>query len=139
MVLPIETTNRLGDFIREKRNELGLSRSALAASAGISHTELRRIETGERKEPSGSNLRAIATALGISTQEIFEIAGLLPDNNTDAIANTFPGLKTKKQRATITEIARGLARNSDNLDDKALDDLLKQVDMFINYAKQNSK
>lgn len=133
------TDNTLGNFIREKRNELGLSRNALATAAGISHTELRRIETGERKEPSGSNLRNIAAALGISAQEIFEIAGLLPDQDNDSFAITFPELKTNKQRTTITEIARGLARNSDTLDDKDLDDLLRQVDMFINYAKKNSK
>lgn len=140
MVIPIERTdNKIGDFIRKKRNELGLSRNALATAAGISHTELRRIETGERKEPSGSNLRDIAAALGISAQEIFEVAGLLPDIENDSLPNSFSGLKTAKQRDTISEIARGLARNSDSLDDEDLDDLLKQVNMFIAYAKDNSK
>lgn len=128
-----EKTNNLGDFIRERREELGLSRNALAVSAGISHTELRRIETGERKEPSGSVLISLAKALGISEEKMLEVAGILQPS-----APAFPILKTAKQRDTISEIARGLARNSDSLKDEDLDDLLKQVDMFIAYAKNKN-
>ncbi|WP_302490374.1 helix-turn-helix transcriptional regulator [uncultured Dialister sp.] len=131
-----EKPNRLGNFIREKREELGLSRNALAVAAGISHTELRRIEAGERKEPSGSTLISLASAMGIPEEKMLEVAGILP-----SYAQKYPELKTEKQRDTISEIARGLARNSDSLKDEDLDDLLKQVDMFIAYAKNknNSK
>lgn len=132
----VDKTSKMGSFIREKREELGLSRNALATAAGISHTELRRIETGERKEPSGSILKALATALNIPEDKMLEVAGLLP-----SYAQKFPELKTAKQKDTISEIARGLARNSDSLNDEDLDGLLKQVDMFIAYAKnkKNSK
>lgn len=132
----VDKTSKIGSFIREKREEFGLSRNALATAAGISHTELRRIETGERKEPSGSILKALATALNIPEYKMLEVAGLLP-----SYAQKFPELKTAKQKDTISEIARGLARNSDSLNDEDLDGLLKQVDMFIAYAKnkKNSK
>lgn len=132
----VEKTGRLGDFIREKREKLGLSRNALATAAGISHTELRRIEIGERKEPSGSTLKALARALDVPENKMLEVAGIL-----QPLTQEFPVLKTAKQRDTLSEIARGLARNSDSLDDEDLDNLLEQVDMFIAYAKnkKNSK
>ena len=35
----------LGEFIKNKRTELGMSRNLLATKTGISHTEVQRIET----------------------------------------------------------------------------------------------
>ena len=37
----------LGEFIKNRRIEIGMSRNLLASKAGISHTEVQRIETNE--------------------------------------------------------------------------------------------
>ena len=42
----------LGEFVKNRRTELGMSRNLLAINTGISHTEVQRIETNERKMPS---------------------------------------------------------------------------------------
>ena len=125
----------LGEFINNRRNEINMSRNMLATKAGISHTEVHRIETGERKQPSLKVLCAIADALAVSQEDILKYAGYSPADDTSAVERVFPGLKTPKQRETVERIADGLSRNAD-LKDEDLDDLYKQVEMFIEYAKR---
>jgi len=125
----------LGEYIRLRRIDLGISRHRLAMDAGISHTEVHRIETGERKQPSLKVLTAIADALGLPQEELLKASGYAPSDDISATERAFPGLRTKKQRETVEKIVDGLARNS-QLKDEDLDDLYKQVDMFIKYAKQ---
>ena len=129
----------IGDFIKKHRTERGLSRNALAQKAGISHTEIHRIETGERKEPSLKTLIALAVALDIPQEEVLKVAGYVPSGEQDNVDALFPELKSQKQKETIEKIAHGLARNAD-LKDEDLDELYEQMEMFIAYrAKKNSK
>lgn len=125
----------LGEFIKTKRTETGMSRNLLATKAGISHTEVQRIETNERKMPSLKVLCALADALNVPQEELLKIAGYAPTDDTPAVERAFPGLKTRKQQETVEKIADGLSRNAD-LKDEDLDDLYKQVEMFIEYAKR---
>ena len=129
----------LGDFIKTKRTELNMSRNALGIKAGISHTEVYRIETGARQQPSLKVLCAIADALSVPQEELMKVAGYAPSDDTSAVERAFPGLRTEKQRETVERIADGLSRNAD-LKDEDLDDLYRQVEVFIEIAKrkQNS-
>lgn len=65
----------LSEYVRSKRTDRGISRNQLAISAGISHTEVHRIETGERKQPSLKVLCALADALAVPQEEILRVAG----------------------------------------------------------------
>lgn len=125
----------LGEFIKNKRTELGMSRNLLATKTGISHTEVQRIETNERKMPSLKVLCALADALNVPQEELFKVAGYALGDDMSATQRAFPGLKSKKQQETVEKIADGLSRNAD-LKDEDLDDLYKQVEMFIEYAKR---
>jgi HTH-type transcriptional regulator, competence development regulator len=125
----------LGEYIRQRRLDLGISRHRLALDAGISHTEVHRIETGERKQPSLKVLCSIADALTVPQEELLKVSGYAPSDDMSATERAFPGLKTTKQRETVEKIVDGLSRNS-QLKDEDLDDLYRQVDMFIRYAKQ---
>ena len=125
----------LGEFIKNRRTELGMSRNSLATKAGISHTEVQRIETNERKMPSLKVLCSLASALNVPQEDLLKVAGYAPDDDMSAVERAFPGLKTKKQQETVEKIADGLSRNAD-LKDEDLDDLYKQVEMFIEYAKK---
>jgi transcriptional regulator with XRE-family HTH domain len=127
----------LGQFIQERRKEIDLTRNQLAIAAGISHTEVHRIETGDRKQPSLKVLCAIADALTIPQEDILKAAGYAPSDDTSAVERAFPGLKSPKQRETIERIADGLSRNSD-LKEEDLEDLYRQVEMFIGYAKRKT-
>ena len=125
----------LGEFIKNRRNELKMSRNALGMKAGISHTEVHRIETGERKQPSLKVLCALSDALGVPQEDILKIAGYWPSDDTSAVERAFPSLQTPKQRETVERIADGLSRNAD-LADEDLDDLYRQVEMFLDYKEK---
>ena len=119
--------SKVGEFI-----------SQLAEKAGISHSEVHRIENGERQNPSVPMLVALADALGIPQDDILVLAGYKKDdNNIPLIERVFPDLKTQKQQETAQKIVDGLSRNS-QLKDAQYDELVRQVEMYLDYAKKNS-
>lgn len=124
----------LGEFIVKRRKELDMTRHALAVAAGISHTEVNRIEIGDRKQPSLKVINALASALSVPAEELMKLAGYMPADDVSAVERAFPGLKTEKQRQTVETIVEGLSRNSE-LADEDLDELCKQLDRIIVYAK----
>jgi len=128
----------IGEFIKERRLSKGWSKRALAEKAGVSHSEVHRVENGERMNPSVPVLYAIADALGVPKDEILRHAGYKSDDgDVPLIARLFPDLKTEKQQNTVQKIVDGLSRNTD-LKDEDYDGLVRQVEMFLGHAK-NSK
>ena len=128
--------SKVGEYIKERRLAKEWSKRALAEKAGVSHSEVHRIENGERSNPSISMLYALAEALGIPKDEILRQAGYRSDDgDIPLIDRVFPDLKTEKQQETAQRIVDGLARNGD-LQDSDYDDLVRQVDMFLDYAKK---
>lgn len=135
-----EVQNKMSDVgkvIKERRLAKGMSKRALAEKAGISHSEVHRIENGERQNPSVPMLIALADALGIPQDDILMLAGYKTDGeSTPLIERVFPDLKTPKQQETAQKIVDGLSRNSD-LKDSQYDELVRQVEMYLDYAKKN--
>lgn len=127
----------LGNFVKERREAKGWSKRRLATEADISHTEVHRIESGERQSPSVPVLSALGEALGVPKEEMLRVAGYIDehDESVSSIERAFPDLKTEKQRNTVRKIVDGLARNSD-LEEKDYDDLVDQMEMFLAYAKK---
>jgi transcriptional regulator with XRE-family HTH domain len=127
----------LGDFIKERRLAKKLSKRALAIKANISHTEVHRIESGERRSPSVPVLNALADVLGVPKEEMLRVAGYIDEHNENVslIEKVFPDLKTEKQQKTVQKIVDGLVRSTD-LEDDDLDDLVEQMEMFLFYAKK---
>ena len=128
--------NSLGEMIKDRRLSKGWSKRALAEKAGISHSEVHRIETGERTNPSVPVLNALAEALGIPKDDLLLIAGYKSDDGDILmIERVFPELKTEKQQQTAQKIIDGLARSSD-MEDSDYDRLVEQMEMFFNYVKK---
>ena len=127
----------LGEYIKSKRTAAGMSRNSLAKAAGLSHTEIQRIEEGIRTQPSLKNLCAIADALNVPQEDMIKAAGFTADDDKSLVEKAFPSLKTEKQIETVVKIVDGLARSSD-LDDEDLDGLYEQVKMFLNYANKTN-
>ena len=75
----------LGKFIAEHREAKDLSRRRLAELANISHTEIHRLENGERKSPSPPVLKAIANALGVTYDDIMKAAGYLDSTSPSPV------------------------------------------------------
>lgn len=67
----------LGQYISTLRTKNNLSVRQLAALAHISHSEISRLEHGERKNPSIFVLKSIAEALGENLDNILKAAGYL--------------------------------------------------------------
>jgi transcriptional regulator with XRE-family HTH domain len=42
----------IGEMIKKRREKLGFSQRQLAYLSGVSNTEIKRIEDGDRKQPS---------------------------------------------------------------------------------------
>ncbi len=129
--------NNVGNFIKERRLAKEWSKRALAEKAGISHSEVHRIENGERINPSVPVLYALADALGIPKEDILRQAGYIADDgDVPLIEKVFPDLKTEKQQKTAQKIIDGLARSSD-MKDADYDKLVDQVEMYLEYVKKN--
>ena len=72
--------SEIGEYLFQIRQEQQISIRYLAKLTGISHSEINKIENGERANPSPLNLKAIATVLGINQIECFKKAGYIdPD------------------------------------------------------------
>ena len=66
---------KLGDKIRQLRDELGLTQGQLAAGSSVSQGYLSQLENGEVKNPSAAVLLRVAQAMRIDPDELFEAAG----------------------------------------------------------------
>lgn len=76
--------NELGIYIKKIRVEKGLSIRRLAELANISHTEVKRIEDGMRKQTSPQVLRSIAHALGVPYEDLLTVAGYIDEPSEEA-------------------------------------------------------
>ncbi len=66
---------RLGDKIRELREEFGLTQGHLAGNASVSQGYLSQLENGDVKNPSAAVLLRVAQAMSVDPDELFEAAG----------------------------------------------------------------
>ena len=72
----METTNGLGELIREARLRKGWTQEELASRLGVKDSYISQWETGGRKWPR-DHVRAIARVLGLSQVELAVAAGLI--------------------------------------------------------------
>lgn len=66
---------KLGDKIRQLREEGGLTQGQLAARSSVSQGYLSQLENGEVKNPSAAVLLRVAQAVRVDSDELFEAAG----------------------------------------------------------------
>lgn len=66
---------KLGDRIRQLREQSGQTQGQLATSSAVSQGYLSQLENGEVKNPSAAVLLRVAEAMHINADELFEAAG----------------------------------------------------------------
>ena len=127
----------LGKYIRERRIAKHLSMRELADKAGVSHTEIYRIETGKRKYPSMRTLIALARALEISDYIALHLAGYKSedDGNMSIMEKIFPELKTEKLQSTAQKMIDVLVKYND-LEDSDYDNLIEYLEIFWDYTRK---
>ena len=108
----------LGQFIKEKREEAGLSQKKLGVACGVSDSEIFKIETGIRKNPSWTTLCEIAKALSFHPFELLLVAGYISDKDIH------PSSKIHKL---------------DDLNDSELKDVQQFVDFLISKRKTENE
>jgi transcriptional regulator with XRE-family HTH domain len=69
-----------GLYLKKLREENKVSQRLLAEKAGISNTEISRIESGESQKPSPSILKSIAPFLGVGYEELMVKAGYMEES-----------------------------------------------------------
>ncbi|MFE9789221.1 helix-turn-helix domain-containing protein [Nocardia salmonicida] len=73
----IKNDNTLGEIIRARREELRMNRVMIAERSGLSPSTITRLEQGKYTKPTPDTLRAIATALDLTADELFIVTGWL--------------------------------------------------------------
>lgn len=66
---------KLGDKIRQIREECGLTQGQLATGSSVSQGYLSQLENGEVKNPSAAVLLRVAQAMHLDADDLFEAAG----------------------------------------------------------------
>jgi transcriptional regulator with XRE-family HTH domain len=110
------TSAALGEIIRHQR-ELGeMSMRQFAELAGISNPYLSQIERGLRA-PSQQVLEAIATALSVSSDALYQQAGMAPPGSEPEDNAVLDAIKadprlTTRQRKALAEIYESFVASS---------------------------
>lgn len=68
--------SKVGDMIQEGREKSGLSMRQLADMASVSHSDISRVESGEREVPSPKFLRKISRYIGVNYNDLMYAAGM---------------------------------------------------------------
>lgn len=82
----------LGNRLRQRRGELGLSLNQLAAATGLHKSFLSRLESGIVRQPATDSLQRIAAALELPETELY---GLLDDRARGLLPSLQPYLRAK--------------------------------------------
>ena len=117
-MVPILTPlEQLGEIIKRRRHELGLSQSELAAAAGVHLRQIRRYESGEQQQVLPVAVR-LAAALGVSVNEL---AGL-PSGRVQLDGTWWAAWQTFNQGAEIIAIQPvGLSQHGSTIQVEALE------------------
>jgi len=103
----------LGERIRRRRRELGLSQSALGGRLGITFQQVQKYENGTNRV-SATMLIKLSDALSLSVSEILqEVDPAAPPLDTDGqaaqLAADFAKIQSAEMRAAVLTLVAGLA------------------------------
>lgn len=118
-------TIKIGQIIKELRNEKGLSASELARRSGISQPYLSQLETGKNNNPTTEVIEKIAKGLGVHYTALMYRAGHI---SADEVG------KHWREEALKTEVERTL----NNVTSDIPEDEIKNVITRLNIQKNDA-
>ena len=101
---------KVGELIKKGREEKNLSMRQLAELAKVSHSDISRIESGEREVPNPKILRKISQHIGINYNDLMYAAGL-----GFQVTDLNPFLKSYYKNLKGEEIVEALANTSGSI------------------------
>ena len=114
--------NHVGSMLRTRRQELGLSQTAVAERLGVTFQQVQKYERGMNRI-SASRLHDLCEILGVPVEyffdgldsEIGEPDGLdLNDPELVELVNAFMGIPRQMTRARLSAMLRSVARWADD-------------------------
>lgn len=87
--------SEIGEYLFKARQEQQISIRYLAKLTGISHSEINKIENGERPNPSALHLKALADTLGLNQITCFKLAGYIDKHVREPSSNGFAEEETR--------------------------------------------
>jgi transcriptional regulator with XRE-family HTH domain len=98
--------NELGNYLRERRMELGLSQEELAERIGgsASQAEISRLERGHVMLPRRGRMEALAEALEVTLGSLLVRSGWLTEGEEDDL-DALPRTEESLARAEVAKIA----------------------------------
>ena len=112
---------QLGRILANARARLGLSTPQLARHAGVSQSNIVRLESGKIARPKPETLQRLAAALELSTERLYALAGL-PGLRLQPYLRASYGLSAAdaaKAQAYIEQLAAGYGPADRGPDDGA--------------------
>jgi transcriptional regulator with XRE-family HTH domain len=97
------SSGRLGEAIRQRRHDLGLTLVDVAGRAGLSHPFLSQVERG-LAQPSMRSLTALATALNTTAQALLSLPGSAP---VSVVRERGPQPTVPSPGGTVRSLVRG--------------------------------
>jgi transcriptional regulator with XRE-family HTH domain len=86
--LPTEADIPFSEYVRHRREALGLLQSDLARISGLSKGHLSFIEAGKGGSPTLATIRALADGLGVTVAELVSVAPV-PDGRPTALVDAY--------------------------------------------------
>ena len=80
-----ERSKRLGEFLRARREELGLSARHLARAVGVRDSTIMRLERGAYAAPAADKLARIAEQLKLELADVFALAEYVVPSSLPAL------------------------------------------------------
>jgi len=118
MSTDIVTTGEIGELIRRRRKELGLSQEQLSEKVGVSYQQIQRYENGGSML-NVENVQRIAQALTIPIASLFEMPSpciaaesATPYSSSEEriLLRSFRGLSARTDKQLAITIVRRLAK-----------------------------
>lgn len=118
MPTDIITTREIGETIRKRRKELGLSQEQLSERVGVSYQQIQRYENGSNML-NVENVQRLAKALSIPVARLFdddrpctaaEPATLYASPEEKTLLRNFRDLTTRTDRQLAISVVRRLAK-----------------------------
>lgn len=96
--------SEIGDYLYKVRQEQQISIRYLAKLTGISHSEINKIENGERPNPSALHLKTLADTLGLNQITCFKLAGYIDKHVREPLSDDIVEEKTQDQTGEPKDI-----------------------------------
>lgn len=100
----IITSKEMGEMIRTRRRELGISQEKLAEMLGVSYQQVQRYENGNNKL-NVENLQVIANFLSLPVTDFFKV------HHRDAVAEASPSYMPAEEKNLLKHFRKILEKN----------------------------